>query len=122
MKQPAKRTVSVLRKREEFLAIAKSGRKWVASGLILQMGARSRETASIRYGLTASGKIGNAVIRNRARRRLRALATDVLPAHAAAGDYVLIARATTAQRAFPDLRQDLTTALQKLEAWHDKSG
>ncbi len=55
------------------------------------------ETLPIRYGLTASRKVGNAVTRNRARRRLRVLAHDILPRHAAPGyDYVLIARAATA--------------------------
>lgn len=122
MKLSTKKTLRTLRKREEFLAIAKSGRKWVTSGLILQMGRTSTDETAIRFGLTASGKIGNAVIRNRARRRLRALAGEILPAHAICGDYVLIARASTVTRTFPDLRQDLTTALQKLEAWCDKTG
>jgi len=83
--------------------------------------ARNDDTPSrIRYGLTASGKVGIAVIRNRARRRLRALAVEVLPPHAAPGhDYVLIARGTTITRDFSDLRGDLTTALQKLGAWHE---
>ena len=113
----------MLRKREEFLAIAKSGQKWVAPGLIVQAGkTRSDQTPSaIRYGLTASGKIGNAIQRNRARRRLRALAAEVLPLHATADrDYVLIARATTTQRSFVDLRQDLVTGLRKLGAWKDQ--
>jgi ribonuclease P protein component len=113
--------LAVLRKRDEFLAIAKEGRKWVAPGLILQMGAvRENETPSIRYGLTASRKVGMAVTRNRARRRLRALAVEILPPHAASGrDYVLIARAATITRDFADLRQDLAMALQKLGAWRE---
>jgi ribonuclease P protein component len=116
------KALAVLRKREDFLAAARQGKKWVAPGLILQMGAaRKDDTASqIRYGLTASGKVGIAVIRNRARRRLRALAVEVLPPHAAPGrDYVLIARAATITRNFSDLREDLTIALRKLGAWHD---
>jgi ribonuclease P protein component len=111
--------LTVLRKREFFLAVAKDGRKWVAPGLILQAGVPRNETA-LRYGLTASGKIGNAVVRNRARRRLRALVHEVLPRHAVPGrDYVLIARATTISRDYADLAQDLKTSLKKLGAWRD---
>ena len=85
------------------------------------MGARrSDDVPSVRYGLTASSKIGGAVVRNKARRRLRALATSILPLHAAQGrDYVLIARAQTPGRGFEDLRQDLIAALKKLDAWRD---
>ena len=98
------------------MAIAASGRKWVAPGLILQAGAeRNTSQNAVRYGLTASSKIGNAVIRNRARRRLRALAEKILP-EATVGDYVLIARATTVRRSFDDLKNDLLTALAKLKA------
>lgn len=114
--------IVVLRKRAEFLAVAGGGRKWVTPGLILQKGAPAEpDNSLIRYGLTASGKIGNAVIRNRARRRLRALALDVLPRHADPGyDYVLIARATTPARDFRALEQDLLTALKKLGAYREQ--
>jgi ribonuclease P protein component len=113
----AKKSLNQLCKRAEFLAVAGQGRKWVADGLILQVGTSAGEFA--RYGLTASGKIGNAVKRNRARRRLRALAGQVLPKYAASGhDYVLIARASTITRAFADLRNDLTVALKKLGVWN----
>jgi ribonuclease P protein component len=111
---------SVLRQRQEFLAVAQSGRKWVAPGLILQISAEAKAGAAIRYGLTASSKVGAAVIRNRARRRLRALAHELLPLHARPGyDYVLIARVTTPKRVYADLKQDLVTALKKLGAWQD---
>ena len=119
MSERLKESLNRLRKRAEFLAVADQRRKWVAEGLILQVGASAGKSA--RYGLTASGKIGNAVKRNRARRRLRALAFDVLPKHAASGhDYVLIARASTITRAFADLRNDLTMALKKLGVWCDR--
>jgi ribonuclease P protein component len=115
-------SLTVLRRRAEFVALAKEGKKWVTPGLIVQAGTTPKtETGSaIRYGLTASSKIGNAVIRNRARRRMRALANEILPLHAEAGrDYVLIARATTPSRDFAELRQDLTTALHKLGVWRE---
>ncbi|MGE3624091.1 MAG: ribonuclease P protein component [Bdellovibrionales bacterium] len=108
----------VLRKRNEFLAAAQNGKKWITQGLILQINT-APEAAAMRYGLTASGKIGPAVQRNRARRRLRSLAVDILPAHARIGyDYVIIARNTTCSRDFAALRQDMVTALKKLDVWH----
>ncbi len=68
-----------------------------------------------RLGLTASKKVGNAVARNRAKRRLRALANEVLPDHGKPGmDYVLIGRPATPCRAYADLRQDLLVALERL--------
>lgn len=86
---------------------------------MLQLGAPKTENI-LRYGLTATTKIGNAVVRNRARRRLRALAFAVLPLHAAPNhDYVLVARATTTTRDYADLQKDMATALKKLGVWRD---
>jgi ribonuclease P protein component len=60
-------------------------------------------------------KIGNAVIRNRMKRRFRALAREILPAQGIAGaDHVMIGRSTGIERDFEALRQDLTRALQKV--------
>jgi ribonuclease P protein component len=60
-------------------------------------------------------KIGNAVIRNRMKRRFRALAREILPAQGFAGaDHVMIGRSTGIERDFEALRQDLTRALQKV--------
>jgi len=123
-----KKKLIVLRRRAEFMAVAeasktKLGKKWVAQGLILQVSApHTPETmpSQIRYGLTASGKVGNAVIRNRARRRLRALAFEVLPLHASPlHDYVLIARDATKTRDYEDLRGDLVTGLKRLGLWQE---
>ncbi len=112
--------IATLRRRPEFLAVAASGKKWAAPGMVLQIGAPRETSSPARFGLTASSKVGGAVIRNRARRRLRALAVEILPKHAESSrDYVLIARAATATRTFADLRQDLVTALQKLGAWRE---
>ncbi len=69
----------------------------------------------IRVGYTASKKVGGAVQRNRAKRRLRALAREILAAEAAPGhDYVLIARSETVVRAYTDLKRDLRHALRRL--------
>ncbi len=107
-------SVETLRKRPDFLAAAKAKRH-VTPGFVLQ--ARDRkETGPARIGFTCSKKVGNAVARNRAKRRLREIARLVLPTHARPGwDYVLIGRAgTTATRDFDQLQDDLRAALAKL--------
>jgi ribonuclease P protein component len=74
--------------------------------------------AAMRVGFTASRKVGNAVARNRAKRRLRAAADIVITQGGAPGhDVVLIARQSTASRDFAALIQDLTTGLKKLGAY-----
>ena len=72
--------------------------------------------ASVRVGFTASRKVGNAVVRNQAKRRLRAIAAEVLPRQGRPGtDYVIVARATSSERPYTDLVADLETALRQLE-------
>ncbi len=115
-----------LKTRRQFLHVAGAGRKWVAPGLILQVcpherdDALSDEAADVRIGFTVSRKVGGAVVRNRARRRLRHAAERVMPDQAAgARDYVLIGRRTTIGRRFEDLVADLETALARLDARRD---
>lgn len=112
--------IAHLKRRSEFLRAARSGAKWVAPGLILQARPRQQgETADedMRVGFTASRKVGNAVARNRARRRLRAAARQVLRGSAKPGhDYVIIARQATLSRPFVDLVGDLELAVRKLDA------
>ncbi len=68
----------------------------------------------MRVGFTVTKKIGNAVVRNRCKRRLRALAREVLPAAGVAGaDHVLIGRDETATRNFEAMRADLAAALAR---------
>lgn len=75
-----------------------------------------------RVGITASRKVGKAVARNRARRRLRAAAREVLRQHGMTGcDYVLIGRAATLSRPFAALVADLTTAIKRLKAYQAMS-
>jgi ribonuclease P protein component len=70
----------------------------------------------VRVGFTASRKVGNAVVRNRAKRRLRAAAAQLLRARGnPRTDYVLIARATTARRPFAALLDDLESALRRVQ-------
>lgn len=113
-----------LRRRREFLAVARRGRRWAAPGMVLQAWRRENdendETSPARVGFTVSRKVGGAVLRNRARRRLRAAAGAVLGEHAAPGhDYVLIGRAATPRRPYRDLMQDLETAMRKLGVWRE---
>jgi ribonuclease P protein component len=118
--------VGRLLRRPEFLAVAGTRRKHVAPGLILQVRKHDERqrpaggSVAVRFGLTASKKVGNAVKRNRARRRLRAAALDLLSRHAASGyDVVLVARADTVTRPWAGLVGDLTAALKKLGLWRD---
>jgi len=107
----------VLKIRSDFVAASKA--RWQAgSGLTVQMRNRNDGDPAIRVGFTCSKKVGNAVARNRAKRRLREVARLDLLNHARAGhDYVLIGkRDSTAQRPFEELRRDLVRAMTKLHA------
>jgi ribonuclease P protein component len=114
-----------LKRRAEFLRVAGAGRKSVTPGLILQVApqpdaAASPEGWALRVGFTASRKVGIAVERNRARRRLRAAVQQVMALHAAPGrDYVLIARAGTVGRPFAALLGDLEAALRQAGAYRE---
>ena len=109
-------TTSVLKKRAEFLAVAAAAQKWVTPSFILQIVKQPEPALStIRFGLTASAKVGNAVVRNRCKRRLRALVQEVLSANASpAYHYVFIARAATATNDYAALKKDLLWALKRL--------
>jgi len=115
-----------LTRRSEFLHAAAAGRKSAMPGLVLQAvcpagqpvqgGDSEDRDAPIRVGFTASRRVGGAVARNRAKRRLRAAVARVMPGHAKAGqDYVVIARAATLHRGFEDLLRDLATALTRVD-------
>jgi ribonuclease P protein component len=109
-----------LTRRKEFRRLTRARQSWAAPGLVLQALRRPEPGGDARVGLTASRRVGNAVRRNRARRRLRAAAETVIPFHAKRGhDYVMIARAGTAGRPFADLVKDLETAMKRLKVWRD---
>ena len=96
-----------------FLAARSKGEKALARGLVIQ--AVTRDSDDWRIGLTATKKIGNAVTRNRARRRMRALARDHLSPLAKNGiDYVLIARHDTATANWQDMVNGLQKAIRYL--------
>lgn len=111
-----------LRRRQDFIAAAKAPHA-AMPGLVVQ--ARNRDDGlAPRVGFTATKKLGNAVIRNRIKRRLREAARLTLPAIAHCGfDYVLIGRAGTAKRPFPELQKDLDSALKRLHGTpHEAAG
>ena len=125
--------IGTLKKRSEFLYVAQ-GKK--AHGRFLSLQMRPKGTVQmrpkgtvqshipneadsvredIRFGLTASKKTGNAVKRNRARRRLRAALQQILPKYGALGhDYVAIARPQTCEADWQALVSDIIILFQKL--------
>ena len=113
-----------LKTRRQFLEVAAARRKWVTPGLILQAMSRPSpregeehvgsglEAEAIGLGFTVSRKVGNAVARNRAKRRLKAAAAEIIPLEGRPGcDYVIIGRKETLDRTFADLVNDLRKAV-----------
>jgi len=110
--------LTVLTKRADFIA-ASHARRQGTTGFHLQARKRREDEASgIRIGYTCSKKVGNAVARNAAKRRLREIARQVLPDHGQDGwDYVLVGRKeVTATLPFEQLKDDLARALAKVHA------
>jgi ribonuclease P protein component len=106
-------TPETIRLRRDYLA-ANKARRVVTPGFILLVNARGDDDPKIRAGYTVTKKIGNAVVRNRMKRRLRALAREVLPTEGTTGaDHVLIGREAGIERDFSELRRELQTALAK---------
>ena len=122
MAKPRQGKVGRMKKRPEFLRAARKGKKWVSPGFVLQSVERPlgededlESRGETRSGFTSSKKVGGAVQRNRARRRLRGAAALVLPEKGRPGrDYVLIARRGTLDVSFDRLLADLRRGLDKL--------
>ncbi|MFO1017341.1 MAG: ribonuclease P protein component [Hyphomonadaceae bacterium] len=108
-------TIKRLTKRPQFLFVRQGAR--TARGAVLIEARRRSEDGPSGLGITASKKVGNAVVRNRARRRLREAARTLLPQLGLAGvDYVFVARQTTPDAPWEGLLDDVGNALIRLRA------
>lgn len=106
--------LSVLSRRADFLA-ANRGLRVARPGFVLLVNPNSVETT--RFGITVTKKIGNAVVRNRMKRRFRALLRELLPSHGlVATDHVLIGRDGGVERDYAKLRDELSIALTRAAA------
>ncbi|MCB2060346.1 MAG: ribonuclease P protein component [Novosphingobium sp.] len=104
----------VLTRRSDFLA-ANRGLRVARPGFVLL--ARSNEGEGKRYGITVTKRIGNAVVRNRMKRRFRELLRELLPEHGLADtDHVLIGREGGIERNFGRMREELLAALGRAQA------
>ena len=107
-----------LKTRRDFLRVADTRARFVTPGLILQIRRHGEDEAEtlppIRVGFTVSKKVGNAVVRNRVRRRLRAAADVVIAQRGLPHrDYVLVGRRESEERPYADLLADIETALAR---------
>ena len=111
--------MSRLKKRKDFIRLSKTGRKKGMRHFMIQVAPRPLDDATNsepRVGLTASRRVGGAVQRNRARRRLYSLAEQVIKLHARPDqDYVLIARREILAASFGQLKIELERALDTLD-------
>jgi ribonuclease P protein component len=108
--------ISRLKKRPDFLAAARA-LNCARGAVVAQARHRGDGTDLVRIGFTATKRIGGAVVRNRAKRRLREAARLIAPLHARRGcDYVFIARGGTVSRAWAPLLDDMKSALVRLAA------
>lgn len=106
--------IRTLTQRRDFLA-ANKARRAPMPGFVLLVRRRDDDDATIRLGITVTKKIGNAVVRNRMKRRFRALGRELLPLQGVPGaDHVLIGRGDGVERPFDQLRAELVKALAKV--------
>jgi ribonuclease P protein component len=118
--RPPQTQVTRLKRRAEFLAVAATRRRWVTPAFVLQLGPRPAAAGSdappaIGIGFTASRRVGKAVMRNRAKRRMIEAARAVLPGPARPGyNYVIVARPAVLTWPFDRLLSELRTAFARL--------
>ena len=112
----SKRLTRIL-KRSEYLRVKQRGSSVAKPGLVMQAAPSANDGSYVypRVGFTVSKRVGNAVKRNRARRRLKSIASDVLPNEGfQAWDYVFIGRLVTLDRPYDLLLEDARSALRKI--------
>lgn len=119
IKNLASTSIGRITARSDYLAVAATGRKWVTPSFILQasppLTTDNNQAPPARVGFTVSKKVGNAVKRSRARRRLKEAARANFPAKAPAGwDFVIIGRAIATNYPFEKMGADMRWALAKL--------
>jgi len=108
--------LETLRKRADFLA-ANAGKRTTTPGFILLVRDRDDQDPMMRVGFTVTRKIGGAAVRNRMKRRFRALAREIIPCAGFAGsDHVMIGRQRGIERDYGQLRDELSSALKRLRA------
>lgn len=109
-----------IKTRKDYLAIAATGRRWVTPAFVIQTKESDDKNRPPHVGFTVTKKVGNAVIRNRVRRRLKEAAREIMPLKASSGrEYVLIGRFACLDIAYERIKSDLKWALKKLEAEAD---
>jgi ribonuclease P protein component len=110
-------SIERLKNRSDFLRTAK-GKMVHKKAFVLQARARSDSSTNIRIGFTCTKKVGNAVLRNLAKRRLREVAQNIFPNNGVDGwDYVLVGKKDfTAKLNFEMMTKDLTQALQQIHS------
>jgi len=109
----SKASIQTISRRADFLA-ANGARRVAMPGFVLLVRPREDGDPAMRLGITVTKKIGNAVIRNRMKRRFRSLAREILPDTGMTGaDHILIGRAGGVERDFGELRRELGKALGK---------
>jgi ribonuclease P protein component len=108
------RGYSIIKKRADFIA-ANRGKRYATPGFVLLVKNRQDDDPTKRLGITITKKVGNAVVRNRMRRRFRELAREMLADKGKTGaDHILIGRDGGIERDFDELRADFVRALEKL--------
>ncbi len=110
--------IAIIRKRADFVS-ANRGIRVARPGFVLLVNRDvvQADEADLRFGVTVTKKIGNAVVRNRMKRRFRALLREALPQAGIAGaDHVLIGREGGVERDFALLREELAIALSRAAA------
>ena len=123
MRKAQNNPVERLVRRSQYLRVARARKYIVSKGLILQFEIKDPNEGGNKHrvGFTASKKVGNAVVRNRARRRLKSVVNDVLTSSEEQPlDLVLIGRASTLKRSYDELLSDFRFALKSARKRQEK--